>query len=99
MDNLQKTFDTISDIHIFINDIKDRYFECLNIFPFNVSQEDCEKYKIEIKNVNLVARTTNLLYKMQLYWNFSTNQPGQFYGYDLWIDMMTYGYKCGEPPI
>ena len=88
MRNLQNT----------LTDIYDMYMETMYIFPFNVTNEDLSKYDITLKSVSLAGRAQYLIITIPKYWNMSENCPGPNYSFEVWKDILSYGFKFGEPP-
>jgi len=96
---MEDFYNKISHIQKVICEIEDMYLESLRVFPFNVLKKDLDEHRVEMKHVNLAERATFLTRAIQEYWDFGNNGKGEGYSYELWKDMLAYGYKMGKPPV
>lgn len=92
-------YHSIGKLQDIITDIHDAYMETMYIFPFNVTREDLAKYDVTLKSVTLAGRAQYLIRTIPKYWNICENCPGSEYSFELWKDILSYGFKFGNPPL
>jgi len=86
-------------LHDLLSEIQERYIDTVCIFPLNVTLADLMEHGIWLKHgVNLAERGQFLIVAFHDYWDTGQNVPGPGYSRTLWLEMLSYGYKCGSPP-